>query len=137
MQDDIAASCFGGPVPPPPPPPPQPEKEAGGKRLAASPPQAPEKKHRGAPLEGAVVGGQSGALKRDGGVKEGVREGATKAPAAAPKREILPVWEVYPYLIVGCEPWDADENIREMLRGIHATHGKHGAAGTVFHIYVQ
>ena len=53
------------------------------------------------------------------------------------KEQMVPVWEVYPYLIVGCEPWDADEFMREKLRGIHATHGKHGAAGTVFHIYVD
>jgi hypothetical protein len=53
------------------------------------------------------------------------------------KEQMVPVWEVYPYLIVGCEPWDADEFMREKLRGIHATHGKHGAAGTVFHVYVD
>ena len=53
------------------------------------------------------------------------------------REQMVPVWEVYPYLIVGCEPWDVDEFMREKLRGIHATHGKHGAAGTVFHIYVD
>ena len=41
---------------------------------------------------------------------------------------------VYPYLIVGCEPWDADENMREKLRGMHATHGKDGAAGNLTEI---
>ena len=50
---------------------------------------------------------------------------------------MVPVWEGYPYLIVGCEPWDADEFMRDKLRGIHATHGKHGATGTVFHVYVD
>ena len=50
---------------------------------------------------------------------------------------LIPGTTLYPYLIAGCEPWDADEFVREKLRGIHATHGKHGAAGTVFHIYVD
>jgi hypothetical protein len=63
---------------------------------------------------------------------------ATKvARKRAGKQQMVPVWEVYPYLIVGCGPWDADVFVREKLRGIHATHGKHGAAGTVFHIYVD
>ena len=62
---------------------------------------------------------------------------STVARKRGGKQQMVPVREAYPYLIVRCEPWDADENMREMLRGIHATLGKHGAAGTAFHVYVD
>ena len=52
------------------------------------------------------------------------------------KRQMIPVWAAFPYLIVGFERWDVDENLRAQMRGIHIKYGKHGAAGTVFHMYV-
>ena len=51
--------------------------------------------------------------------------------------KMIRVWEAYPHHIVGCEPWDADENMRAQVRGIHAKHSKHGAADTVFHIFLD
>ena len=33
--------------------------------------------------------------------------------------------------------WDADEDFRAQVRGIHTKHGKHGATGTAFHIFVD
>ena len=47
------------------------------------------------------------------------------------KKQMVPVWEAFSYLIVGCERWNADENFRAQVRGIHAKYG------TVFHIFVD
>ena len=50
---------------------------------------------------------------------------------------MIPVWEVYPYLIVGCEPWDSDQIMRAHVKEIHGKHGKNVGTGTVFYIFVD
>ena len=53
------------------------------------------------------------------------------------KQMMVQVWEAVPNLVVGCERCVADENLRAQVRATHTKYGKHGAAGTVFHIFVD
>ena len=44
---------------------------------------------------------------------------------------MIPVWQAYPYLLVGSGPWDLGA---QEFCGVHARYERLGAAGTVFRV---